>query len=76
MAEQVLGPLKGWDRARIEQVLAAGKRTVVSLSDPILVHITYATAWRDGDGDIQFRPDIYRRDERLYAALFGRKYPY
>ncbi len=76
MAEQVLAQLGNWDRSRIEQVLASGERTVVNLKKPIAVHITYATAWRDGDGDIQFRPDIYRRDERLYAALFGRKYPF
>lgn len=76
MAEQVLAGIGDWDRARIERVLASGERTVVTLKSPIAVHITYATAWRDGDGDIQFRPDIYRRDERLYAALFGRKYPF
>lgn len=76
MAQEVLAQLDGWDRARIDQVLAGGERTVVTLKRPIAVHITYATAWRDGDGDVQFRPDIYRRDERLYAALFGRKYPY
>ncbi|MGE4129587.1 MAG: murein L,D-transpeptidase [Hyphomicrobiaceae bacterium] len=76
MAEQVLGTVEGWDRGRIEKVLAAKQRTVVSLSSPIQVHITYATAWRDAGGDIQFRPDIYQRDTRLYAALFGKKYPY
>ena len=76
MAVEVLNQLDGWNRARIERVLAGGERTVVSLKRPIPVHITYATAWRDAQGDVQFRPDIYRRDERLYAALFGRKYPY
>jgi len=40
------------------------------------VHVTYSTSWRDEDGDVQFRPDIYRRDEKLYAALFGKPYPY
>lgn len=76
MAEQVLATVPGWDRKRIEAVLATGKRTVVSLKAPIEVHITYSTAWRDGNGDVQFRPDIYRRDAKLYAALFGKPYPY
>ena len=76
MAEQILGTVPGWNRARIEKVLAEGKQTVVSLRMPIDVHITYATAWRDSDGDVQFRSDIYHRDTRLLAALFGKKYPY
>lgn len=76
MTEQVLGTVPGWDRARIEKVLAEAQRTVVPLRTGIEVHVTYATAWRDSDGDVQFRPDIYHRDTRLYAALFGKKYPY
>jgi len=76
MTEQVLAKVPGWTRQRIEDVLASGERTVVSLKQPIDVHITYSTAWRDEDGDVQFRPDIYRRDAKLYAALFGRAYPY
>jgi len=76
MAEQVLGTVPGWDRQRIEDVLASKERKVVSLKEPIEVHITYSTAWRDADGEVQFRPDIYRRDFKLYAALFGKPYPY
>ncbi|MBU2582337.1 MAG: L,D-transpeptidase family protein [Alphaproteobacteria bacterium] len=77
MAEQVLATsTTGWDRKRIDGVLAKGERRVVSLATPIEVHITYSTAWRDEDGDVQFRPDIYRRDAKLYAALFGKAYPY
>ena len=34
------------------------------------------TLWRDPDGDVQFRADIYRRDVKLYSALFGNPYPY
>lgn len=75
-AEQVLVSASGWDRPRIDAVLDSGKRTVVSLKTPINVHLTYSTAWRDRDGAVQFRPDIYRRDAKLYAALFGRPYPY
>jgi murein L,D-transpeptidase YcbB/YkuD len=77
MADQVLTTsVPGWNRTRIDDVLASKKRTVVSLKTPIEVHVTYSTSWRDEDGDVQFRPDIYRRDEKLYAALFGKPYPY
>lgn len=76
MAEQVLGDLPAWPRSRIDEVVASGKRTVVSLDKPLPVHITYSTAWQDEEGDVQFRPDIYGRDGKLYLALFGKPSPY
>ncbi|MEQ8826014.1 MAG: L,D-transpeptidase family protein [Filomicrobium sp.] len=76
MTEQVLAQVPGWTPQRIDEVLAGKERTVVSLKRPINVHLTYSTAWRDLDGDVQFRADIYRRDAKLYAALFGKPYPY
>ncbi len=41
----------------------------VDLADPLPVHILYWTAWVDGDGRVNFRDDIYRRDLDLELAL-------
>lgn len=76
MAEQVLTTVPGWDRKRIEAVVAGQERTVVSLKTPLDVHITYSTAWRDDDGRVHFRPDVYQRDAKLHLALFGKPSPY
>ena len=76
LAVEVLSQVPGWTRERIDAVLASKKNTTVSLKEPIDVHIIYSTAWRDPDGDVQFRADIYRRDVKLYSALFGKPYPY
>ena len=76
LADQLLSQESGWSRPRIESVLTSGKRTVVSLTKPIAVHLTYSTAWRGEDGSIQFRNDIYRRDLRLYKALFAQQIPW
>ena len=35
------------------------------------MHLVYATAF-DGANGIEFRPDVYGRDRKLYAALFGK----
>jgi len=76
MAEQVLAAVPGWNRERIEAVVARQERTVVSLKTPLDVHITYSTAWRDDDGLVHFRPDVYQRDAKLHLALFGKPSPY
>lgn len=76
MAEQVLTAAPGWDRKRIDAVVAGQERTVVSLKTPLDVHITYSTAWRDDDGLVHFRPDVYQRDAKLHLALFGKPSPY
>ena len=73
LADQVLraGGVSGWNRGRIDQVVASAKNTVVNLKDPLPVHITYMTAWVDGDF-VNFRPDIYGHDAKLLAALDGK----
>lgn len=68
MAEKILGP-EGWSRARIEQVVASGKRTVVTLKDKIPVYVVYLTSWVNKDGSVHFRPDVYGRDKILASAL-------
>ncbi|MEO3428105.1 L,D-transpeptidase family protein [Pelagibius sp. CAU 1746] len=71
LAEHVLSATQGWDRARIEEAIASGERTIVTLSEPLPVHITYLTSWVNKDGSVHFRSDIYERDAALVRALSG-----
>jgi len=68
MAEMILGP-EGWDRARIDAVVASGKNTIAKLKNPIPVYIVYLTAFVNKDGTINFREDVYGRDKALADAL-------
>jgi murein L,D-transpeptidase YcbB/YkuD len=43
----------------------------VPLPFKIPVHLIYATAFMGANG-VEFRPDVYGRDRKLYAALFGK----
>jgi murein L,D-transpeptidase YcbB/YkuD len=76
LAATVLKRNQGWDRARIDAVLAGGKRTVVNLQQPLPVHIVYSTAWVAEDASVRFAVDFYHRDEKLYQALFGKPVPW
>jgi L,D-transpeptidase YcbB len=73
LADQVLrvGGAPGWDKSRIDRVVASTQRTVVNLQEPLPVHITYLTAWVD-NGVANFRQDIYGHDAKLLAALNGK----
>ena len=68
MAEVILAD-HGWDRARIDRVVASRKRTVVRLKEKIPVHVAYMTSWVNKDGSIHFRRDVYGRDKLLSKAL-------
>jgi murein L,D-transpeptidase YcbB/YkuD len=66
-------PGDAWTKERVEQLVASGKNQNVSLKTPVPVHLTYRTVWVDLDGSIQFRPDLYGRDRRMAAVIFGSK---
>lgn len=70
LADYLLRDKDGWDSQRIAAIEAGGSEQTVRLTRPWLVHILYWTAWVDAAGDVQFRPDVYGRDERLARALY------
>ena len=61
----------GMDQGAIDAVWAGGENTRVDLPKQIPVHLIYATAFSSENG-IEFRTDVYGRDQKLYQALFGR----
>jgi murein L,D-transpeptidase YcbB/YkuD len=71
LAEVVLAGEPGWDRARIDTIVASGKRTIVPLAHHLPVHVAYITAFVNKDGSVHFRRDVYGRDLSLAQALFG-----
>lgn len=77
LAEFLLKDNQDWPRSRIDDVIAGGKTTFVTLKTPMPVHIIYMTAWADEDGVIQFRKDMYGYDkyadipEGLHAPVAG-----
>ncbi|WP_299581414.1 L,D-transpeptidase family protein [uncultured Microbulbifer sp.] len=62
LAEALLRPQGDWDQWRIDQLTVGEKTTDVDLNRLVKVYITYWTAWVDGQGKLNFRPDIYGKD--------------
>jgi murein L,D-transpeptidase YcbB/YkuD len=58
-----------WNEARITAAMHSGREQYVTLKDPVPVFIAYITAWVDNQGRLNFRKDIYKRDQALGEML-------
>jgi murein L,D-transpeptidase YcbB/YkuD len=61
----------GWSEAEVTSAFDGGETTRAMLTRKIPVHLIYATAFMGDGAEIEFRPDVYGRDRRLYNALFA-----
>lgn len=52
-----------------QSVLATGRETTVPLKTPVPVHLIYRTAFTTPKGRVQYRRDIYGRDQKIWSAL-------
>jgi murein L,D-transpeptidase YcbB/YkuD len=68
LAEKLLANV-GWDRARIDAVVASRVTTRVALSAPLPVYVVYVTAVPQPDGSIAYLKDPYKLDAALAVKL-------
>jgi len=69
LAELLLTDSPEWTSAKIHTAMQQSREQTASLKTPVDVLILYLTAWTDGNGRVQFRNDIYMRDELIMNAL-------
>ncbi|SFP83975.1 L,D-transpeptidase family protein [Parafilimonas terrae] len=69
LAIRVLRRNPEWTPEKIDAAMRAGKEKWVTLTQTIPVYIGYFTAYIDGNGEVNFRKDIYKNDDRLYNML-------
>jgi murein L,D-transpeptidase YcbB/YkuD len=69
LAVLLLSDSPEWSPANILNAIQQDKEQTVRLKIPVDVILIYLTAWTDGSDRIQFRKDIYQRDEILMEAL-------
>ncbi len=72
MAEVILNADKGWDRAKIDDLVKNGPdHNLVPLDTAVPVHIVYFTARVEEGGKITTFGDIYGHEKRFALALKG-----
>ncbi len=72
-AEVLLSVVRPHDNYSQERIRSMFGSNEVDIQFPTLipVHLTYQTAFVDGDGKLEFRDDVYGRDKELLAILKG-----
>lgn len=69
LAQFLLRNDTAWTEEAIDRAMHSGKEKYITLNKPVPVFITYFTAFVDRQGQINFRQDIYKRDDRLADFL-------
>ena len=69
LAEYLLRDQSRWNKQFIQNVVESAITQTVMLNSKPEVYLLYLTAWVDDFGKLNFRKDIYERDENLYKAL-------
>lgn len=69
LAIRILRQDSTWTPAKIDAAMNAGKEKYVTLKKTIPVYIGYFTSFIDNNGAVNFRQDVYNRDERLLQLL-------
>lgn len=64
----ILNGQDGWSPGRIEQVKASEERMDVKVQNPPQVRTVYLTAWANGAGQMNFRPDVYDLDDTGFVV--------
>ena len=72
LAQFILRNDAAWDSVKITTAMNAGKELFVNVKESIPVFIGYFTAWVDGQGQLNFRDDIYGHDKKMKERLFGK----
>jgi murein L,D-transpeptidase YcbB/YkuD len=75
LASFLLRDQPGWDSTRVAEASHRSAPLQVNLTQPVPVHIVYATAVARENGEVNFYADLYGHDRTL-ARLLARGYPY
>lgn len=65
LATYLFGEKNGWTRERIQEVIDSGETELARVPEPVPIYLVYWTAWVNGGNQVNFREDVYERDQRM-----------
>jgi murein L,D-transpeptidase YcbB/YkuD len=69
LADYLLKDNPDWTTEKIKSAMHAGVEKYVTMKNPVPVYIGYLTAFVDNEGRINFRDDVYKRDDILEKTI-------
>jgi murein L,D-transpeptidase YcbB/YkuD len=69
LAKRLIEDPAVWLEGGLSAALADGRTMTVPLSQPLPVYLLYFTAYEDESGLVNFRPDVYGRDQVVRRSL-------
>ncbi len=60
-----------WTEEKITAAMHSGKEKYITMKQTMPVYIAYLTSFVTSDGNLQFREDIYKRDQRMEKLILG-----
>lgn len=70
LAEYIFRDQNEWTPEKIQAAMNRNKEDKVEVKHPLLVSITYFTAWADAEGAMHFRNDVYGHDKEAAQRMF------
>ncbi len=69
LALYLLRDKKGWSAEEMDRVLGLKTERYIKMDNKVPVYVVYLTAFVDFSGNLNFREDIYNRDQSLLGML-------
>lgn len=69
LARLLMAPKYKDPNAQFRALLNSGKERTVYLKEPVPIYLLYHSVFVDEAGKLRYRPDIYKRDRKIMAAL-------
>ena len=69
LAHFVMDGTEGWSEQKMQNIIASGKRTDISIDESFPVYIIYQSIWLDQQNRIVYGSDVYKRDQSLIKVL-------
>lgn len=70
LAAYLLKDQSKWSREKIISEMKKDQEKIIYLTEPIKIYLQYNTAWVDPFARLQFREDIYGRDQKIIKQYF------